>query len=99
MGTTNVVCEKGNREGDVRRRDVLKAISAVPSALIPLGTARAAEQKTIEGTAALAAAAYQRRVFDDHEWDTVKVLSDLTIPADGQSGSATQACVPEFIDD
>jgi hypothetical protein len=46
-----------------------------------------------------AKAAYQRKVFDDHQWRTVHVLSDLIIPADERSGSASQAGVPEFIDD
>ena len=45
------------------------------------------------------AGAYQRKVFDDHQWRTVQVLSDLIIPADDRSGSATEAGVPEFIDD
>lgn len=44
-------------------------------------------------------AAYKRKVFDDHQWRTVQVLCDLIIPADDRSGSATQAGVPEFIDD
>jgi hypothetical protein len=42
---------------------------------------------------------YQRKVFNDHHWRTVQVLSDLIIPADEHSGSATAAGVPEFIDD
>ena len=43
---------------------------------------------------------FQRKVFlDDHQWRTVHVISDLIIPADERSGSATQAGVPEFIDD
>jgi gluconate 2-dehydrogenase gamma chain len=42
---------------------------------------------------------YKRQVLDDHQWQTVRVLSDLIIPADDRSGSATQAGVPEFIDD
>ena len=41
----------------------------------------------------------RRKVFDDHEWHTVGVLCDLIMPADERSGSATQAGVPEFIDD
>ena len=36
--------------------------------------------------------------FTPHEWETVRVLVDLVIPADGRSGSATDAGVPEFID-
>jgi gluconate 2-dehydrogenase gamma chain len=42
---------------------------------------------------------YQRQTFDDHQWRTVQVLCDLIIPADERSGSATQAGVPEFLDD
>ncbi len=36
--------------------------------------------------------------FNEHELATVAVLSDLIIPADDQSGSATEAGVPAFID-
>jgi Gluconate 2-dehydrogenase subunit 3 len=36
--------------------------------------------------------------FDSHEWETVKVLADLVIPADERSGGATEARVPEFMD-
>jgi hypothetical protein len=36
--------------------------------------------------------------FDTHEWQTVRALVDLIIPADARSGSATAAGVPEFMD-
>ena len=83
----------------IKRRDMLKVFSAVPAAaLIPLGAVAAV--KPGEGSAAgQAASGYQRKVFNDHEWETIKVLSDLIIPADERSSSATQAGVPEFIDD
>lgn len=93
--------EKGSstRKGNIKRRDVLKVISAMPAAaLIPLGTAVTEGQK-VSGKSAQAATAYQQKVFNDHEWETIKVLSDLIIPADERSGSANQAGVPEFIDD
>ncbi|HET7099560.1 MAG TPA: gluconate 2-dehydrogenase subunit 3 family protein [Terriglobia bacterium] len=84
----------------IKRRDMLKVISAVPAAaLVPLGAAVAAPQKSAGATAAQAVSGYQRKVFNDHEWETVKVLSDLIIPADERSSGATQAGVPEFIDD
>ncbi|HET7216151.1 MAG TPA: gluconate 2-dehydrogenase subunit 3 family protein [Terriglobia bacterium] len=83
----------------IKRRDMLKVISAVPAAaLVPLGTAESM-QKSAGATASGAAAGYQRKVFNDHEWETIKVLSDLIIPADERSSGATQAGVPEFIDD
>lgn len=93
--------KKGDKlEGAIKRRDVLKAFSVVPAALIPLGAAVAAEQKTVGGaTAAKGTSAYQRKVFNDHEWETVNVLSDLIIPADERSSSASKAGVPAFIDD
>jgi Gluconate 2-dehydrogenase subunit 3 len=92
--------ENSKHEGAIKRRDLLKAFSAVPVAvLVPLGTAVAAEPKTGGSAAAQAAAAYHRKVFNDHDWETIKLLSDLIIPADERSGSASQAGVPEFIDD
>ncbi len=42
---------------------------------------------------------YKRRTFDDQQWRTVSVLSNLIIPADERSGNATDAGVPEFMDD
>jgi gluconate 2-dehydrogenase gamma chain len=44
-------------------------------------------------------AVFQRKIFDEHQWRTVRMLCDLIIPADERSGSATAAGVPEFIDD
>lgn len=90
------------KRNSLKRRDMLKVMSAVPAAaLVPLTPAAA---MTGMGHAApqagqQAVKAYQRKVFDDHEWKTVGILSDLIIPGDDRSGSATQAGVPEFIDD
>lgn len=94
--------ENGNkkRTGAIKRRDLLKAFSVVPAAFLPVGAAVAAEAIAATGAqAAQAASAYHRKVFNDHQWETIKILSDLIIPADDRSGSATQAGVPEFIDD
>jgi gluconate 2-dehydrogenase gamma chain len=86
------------------RRDILKVLGTVPAAaLVPLATARAdvpmPRPADPAGQAAAATAAYQPKVLDPHEWKTIRVLSDIIIPADDHSGSATQAGVPEFIDD
>lgn len=88
------------------RRDLLRVLSAVPAAaLMPAGSARAAEKST-PGMAMPAAAApaatpgpYQPKTFDAHQYKTIEVLSDIIVPADERSGSATQAGVPEFIDE
>ncbi|HKS94519.1 MAG TPA: gluconate 2-dehydrogenase subunit 3 family protein [Terriglobia bacterium] len=87
----------------LKRRDLLKAMTVVPAAaLVPLGTAVAmthARAAASPAQAAATTAAYKPKVLDPHEWKTVTVLSDIIIPADERSGSATQAKVPEFIDD
>lgn len=38
------------------------------------------------------------RFFDDHEMKTIAMLSDIIIPKDETSGSATDAKVPDFIE-
>jgi len=86
------------------RRDMLKVLGTVPAAaLVPLAPAKAElpRPKPVDavGQPAAASTAYQPKVLDPHEWKTVRVLSDIIIPADDRSGSATQAGVPEFIDD
>ncbi len=101
--------ENTRHEGFLKRRDMLKAITAVPAAaLIPLapGLAEkagavpdASSSRAAVGQAPVASAAYQPKALNPHEWKTIQVLSNLIIPADERSGSATQAGVPEFIDD
>jgi len=87
------------------RRDLLKAMTAVPAALAPLASASARSSMTVpksttgEAAQTAASGAYQPKTLNEHEWKTIRVLSDIIIPADDRSGSATQAGVPEFIDD
>jgi len=91
-----------NHEGKLKRRDMLKAITAVPAAaFIPLGSAIAAERQTSKRAAETrtVAGGYHLKALTEHEYETVKVLSDWIIPADERSGSASQAGVPQFIDD
>lgn len=40
----------------------------------------------------------EQQFFTDHEMETVRILSDMTIPADDRSGGASDAGVPEFIE-
>jgi len=76
----------------VSRRDLIQTIGAVPAAA-------AVSAASAQTPAAPAKAVYHRKVFDAHQWRTVGVLCDLILPADERSGSATQAGVPEFMDD
>ena len=100
--------KKTNHRGSLKRRDMLRVMTGVPAAaLVTLGTgaattARAAEPMPSamnDASAAQGAAATKRKILTEHEWNTVRILSDWIIPADERSGSATDAGVPEFIDD
>jgi gluconate 2-dehydrogenase gamma chain len=92
---------------DLSRRDAL-AIMAIAPLAAALGTtpdvieaAMAASQQAQQQEPAgqkPAPGSYKPRFFRPHEWRTVRLLSDLIIPRDERSGSATDAGVPEFID-
>jgi len=87
-----------------QRRAFLKALTVIPaSALVPRSAAGGAERKHVAADTLTASStpekvAHKRKILDEHEWKTICILSDLIIPADDRSGSATQAGVPEFID-
>ena len=57
-----------------------------------------ADTKRVAGLAKTAPAPFAPQFFTPHELQTVQVLSDLIIPRDERSGSATDAGVPEFMD-
>lgn len=92
----------------MNRRDALRLLGVVPLApLIPgvVSAPRAWTQPELARAAAAAAALqpapagpFQPRFFTPHEYATVRLLADMVIPADGKSGSATDARVPEFMD-
>jgi len=84
------------------RREALAALAAAPLVALTW-TSVEAEQASLRAAAARKAAAaageaYQPQFFTAHEWETVRVLVDMIIPADERSGSATDAGVPEFMD-
>lgn len=82
-----------NETLEVSRRGLFQILGSAPLAAAALGGTAMGQ------SASPAGAAFQRKVFDDHQWRTIHVLCDLIIPADERSGSATQAGVPEAIDD
>jgi hypothetical protein len=89
----------------VKRRDAIKLIGAVPAAAAAAFTwtaeeARMAAEQAQQArtTAATTAQPYKRRFFTAHEYATVIALSDMIIPKDSHSGSASDAGAPEFID-
>jgi hypothetical protein len=87
----------------LNRRALLKLMSAAPVAAgFALTEAEARQAHHLAQEARQAAqqtgTAYVPKFFTPHEYETVKILCDLIIPADDRSGSATQAGVPEFMD-
>ena len=82
----------------MNRRESLKLVAAAPFAAgftwTPTDVARAHDKQQARSAAEPFAAEF----FTDHEYETVRVLVDLIIPADDRSGSATDAGVPAFMD-
>jgi len=77
-------------------------MTAMPAGALFSGTQRASaapQEMAAKLASQEAAAPYQPKIFNPHEWKTVHVLCDLIIPADERSVSAAAAAVPEFIDD
>ena len=92
---------------DLGRRDALKLIglmAAAPAFSFGCGeqdvldARQRAPESTQAGAATQPGAGYELQFFTDHEYETVRILTDLIIPADERSGSASEARVPEFID-
>jgi gluconate 2-dehydrogenase gamma chain len=94
--------EEDHASTQVSRRQLFHVIGSVPAVAAVTAGSAVAQQHTHmahDQQADAPKGPYQRKVFNDHQWRTVGVLSDIIIPADERSGSATQAGVPEFIDD
>ena len=84
------------------RRALLKMLSAMPMAALVITEAEARQAhhqvQTAKQAAQKTGTAFKPKFFTAHEYETVRILSDLIIPADDRSGSATAAGVPEFMD-
>ena len=86
----------------LNRRTVLKMLSAGPMAALAITEAEAQQAhhqaQAARQTAQKTGTAFKPKFFTAREYQTVRVLTDLIIPADDRSGSATDAGVPEFMD-
>ena len=96
--------EKRTTDRNLRfeRRDILKIMTRMPAAALLSAAPFASEvaKATPQQSAPQNAPGNDHpKALNPHEWKTVRILSDLIIPADQSSGSATQAGVPGFIDD
>ncbi|MEX0747881.1 MAG: gluconate 2-dehydrogenase subunit 3 family protein, partial [Rhodothermales bacterium] len=80
---------------NITRREALKLAALAPLAAgftWSAGDAQKARDRVAK------ASAFPPQFFTEHEYETVKVLVDIILPADERSGSATEAGVPEFMD-
>jgi hypothetical protein len=86
----------------MNRRTVLKMLSAGPIAALAITEAEAQQAhhqaEAARQTAQKTGVPFKPKFFTASEYQTVRLLTDLIIPADDRSGSATAAGVPEFMD-
>ena len=75
------------------RREALRLLATAPlaTAFSCTGSEAARAQRAVSS-------GYAPKFFTEHEYETVRLLVDLILPADERSGSATDAGVPEFMD-
>ena len=83
---------------DLSRRDAIKSFSLVGMAAALDVTLPSLERATNAVAALSQQPAYAPKFFTRHEWLTLRMLVDYIIPRDANSGSATDAKVPEFMD-
>jgi len=81
---------------DISRREWIAAMTAAAVALHP--TAAQASEASLVARRRVAAGVFEPKVYTPHEWQTVRTLVDYLFPRDDRSGSATDALVPEFMD-
>jgi gluconate 2-dehydrogenase gamma chain len=87
---------------NINRRKMLHVLGSAPAAAVAVslvpGAAQAGQASAGQAAPAAGATPYQRRFFTEREYATVVALSDMIIPRDARSGSASEAGAPEFID-
>jgi hypothetical protein len=84
---------------DMTRREIVAMLAVAPLLKLPPDAARRAREAVLQAQRQAAGGTpYAPTFFTPHEYDTVKILADLIIPADERSGSATDAGAPEFMD-
>jgi hypothetical protein len=81
----------------MKRREALGAMAAAAATAAFKWTPEEAEKAAAFAREAVKAP-YAPTFFTPHEWETVRLLSDIVIPKDERSGSATDAGVPEYMD-
>jgi len=79
----------------ITRRESLKLLALAPLAA---GFTWSSSDAKFARERLESASSFAPEFFTPHEFDTVRLLVDMILPADERSGSATDAGVPEFMD-
>jgi gluconate 2-dehydrogenase gamma chain len=102
MATADLPTDAVETPKEISRRDALQLLAALPAAAIVFWPSAQQEKarRFVERALREAAAgvSYAPKFFTPAEYRTVRILSDMIIPRDERSGSATDAGVPEFMD-
>lgn len=93
--TTSAAAHRAT-DSEISRRDWIAAMAVAAVALRP--TAAQASEASLVARRRVAAGVFEPKVYTPHEWQTVRTLVDYLFPRDDRSGSATDALVPEFMD-
>jgi len=82
------------------RRESLKLLALAPLAagFTWSGSDAKKARERLDSASSVAPESFAPEFFTPHEFDTVRLLADMILPADERSGSATDAGVPEFMD-
>jgi gluconate 2-dehydrogenase gamma chain len=82
----------------IGRRDAIRAVAMGLTAMGVMDLDAAQHVHTATGAEKAATGAYKVKAFQTGEYQTVRRLAELIVPADTVSGSALDAGAPEFID-
>jgi hypothetical protein len=84
---------------EIDRRTALRIVAASPiAAALAWTEPEVAQAQRRVATALAAGEEFVPQFFTPAEWQMVRRLSDLIVPRDARSGSATDVGVPEFMD-
>jgi len=84
---------------DFSRRDLFRVIgSSVALTVVSLELAQEAHAAVAEAKSLAGGPKYQPKCFTSHNFETLKNLADIIIPADEHSAGASDAGAAEFID-
>lgn len=98
MSETTSAAAHGAADSEISRRDWIAAMAVAAVALRPTAAQAEAARALVTRAPGGTSVPHPPRVYTPHEWQTVRTLVDYLFPRDDRSGSATDALVPEFMD-